>query len=348
MPPLRRSARLRRTKAAMPEEERIYTREKKRREISHIRSPSADMDLPLKTSGIWSDDSQLQLNATTQLLNMVSLEHKPQIDKVVQSCAVPRLVEFLGRDDYPQLQLEAARVLKNITSGTSENTKVVTDCGAVPVFVKLLGSSELETCEQVVWSLGNIAGESSWFRNIVLSCGGLHPLLSLLEKHSSLSFLRIGAWSLANIFEEGGGPIVPFEQLEFAIRVLASLTLTNDEAVLKEACWALLHLSQRGGGIETTMYEADLIAKLVSLIEHAPLPVLYPAVQAIRSILTGTTKLDKRALLPRRQVLGSTRLELSCPHIRKEVHSLSDLMAYLYPSIFDEMRREERRELGLS
>ena len=32
-------------------------------------------------------------------------ERNPPIEEVVQSGVVPRLVEFLGRDDFPQLQV---------------------------------------------------------------------------------------------------------------------------------------------------------------------------------------------------------------------------------------------------
>lgn len=295
------------------EEEGVCTREKKRREFSPAHQHSTHMDLPLMSSGIWSDDdSKLQFDATTQLLNLVSVENKPLIGEVIQSGAVPRLVEFLKRDDYPQLQCVAARILKNIAF---ENTQVVIDFGAVPVFVRLLQSSDLETCEQVVWSLGNIAGESSVCRDIVLDCGALHPLLTLLEQHKSLSFLRIGTWTLTNIFE--GGPKVPFEQLEFAIRVLASFmvttdefVVTTDELVLKEACWAVLYLSHCGGGIETAMYEADLCEKLGTLFKTAPLSVMYPAVRAVRSILTGNTTVDERAFKAKRVLSYRRRKDL--------------------------------------
>ncbi|XP_022897476.1 importin subunit alpha-1a-like [Olea europaea var. sylvestris] len=106
-------------------------------------------NLPGMVAAVWTDDSSRQLEATTQFRKLLSIERSPPIQEVIQAGVVPRLVEFLTREDVPQLQFEAAWALTNIASGTSEHTKVVIDHGAVPIFVKLLGSASDDVREQV-------------------------------------------------------------------------------------------------------------------------------------------------------------------------------------------------------
>ncbi|XP_024636598.1 importin subunit alpha-1a [Medicago truncatula] len=72
-------------------------------------------------------------------------EKSSPIEQVIQSAVVPRFVEFLFRDDLPQLQFEATSALSNIVAGTSKNTKVA------------------------VRALGNVAVDSPMCRDLVFS-----------------------------------------------------------------------------------------------------------------------------------------------------------------------------------
>ncbi|KAF4392772.1 hypothetical protein F8388_010795 [Cannabis sativa] len=72
----------------------------------------------------------------------------PPIDEIIKEGVVPRFVEFLGRNEVPQLQFGTAWALTNVAFGTSEHTRVVIDHSVVPMFVQLLSSGSDDVREQ--------------------------------------------------------------------------------------------------------------------------------------------------------------------------------------------------------
>ncbi|XP_058212585.1 importin subunit alpha-2 [Rhododendron vialii] len=241
--------------------------------------------LPAMVAGVWSSDNNLQLEATTQFRKLLSIERSPPIEEVIQSGVVPRFVEFLVREDFPPLQFEAAWALTNVASGTSENTKVVIDHGAVPIFVKLLSSPSDDVREQAVWALGNVAGDSPRCRDLVLTSGALIPLLEQLNEHAKLSMLRNATWTLSNFCR--GKPQPPFEQTRPALPALERLVHSNDEEVLTDACWALSYLSDGTNDKIQAVIEAGVCQRLVDLLFHPSPTVLIPALRTVGNIVTG-------------------------------------------------------------
>ncbi|KAB5527397.1 hypothetical protein DKX38_021244 [Salix brachista] len=241
--------------------------------------------LPAMIAGVWSDDKNMQLEGTTHFRKLLSIERSPPINEVIQSGVVPRFIEFLARNDFPQLQFEAAWALTNIASGTSENTRVVIDHGAIPIFVKLLSSPAEDVREQAVWALGNVAGDSPKCRDLVLGHGALMPLLAQFNEHAKLSMLRNATWTLSNFCR--GKPQPLFDQTKPALPALERLIHSNDDEVLTDACWALSYLSDGSNEKIQAVIEAGVCPRLVELLHHPSPTVLIPALRTVGNIVTG-------------------------------------------------------------
>lgn len=240
--------------------------------------------LPNMVAGIMGQDPQVQVECTTQFRRLLSIEKNPPIQQVIDTGVVPRFVEFLGRDDNPALQFEAAWALTNIASGTSDHTKVVMEVGAVPIFVRLLSSPNDDVREQAVWALGNIAGDSPPCRDLVLQAGAMVPLLQQLH-HSKLSMLRNATWTLSNFCR--GKPQPDFEAVRPALPTLAQLIFSPDEEVLTDACWALSYLSDGPNDKIQAVLEAGVTRRLVELLLNPSPAVQTPALRTVGNIVTG-------------------------------------------------------------
>ncbi|ESQ49490.1 hypothetical protein EUTSA_v10020485mg [Eutrema salsugineum] len=258
---------------------------KKRREALPHSPSGVSLDQKL-ISRIWSDKRDLLIEATTQIRTLLCGEmFNVRVEEVIQAGLVPRFVEFLTWDDFPQLQFEAAWALTNIASGTSENTEVVIDHGAVAILVRLLSSPYDGVREQVVWALGNISGDSPRCRDIVLGHGALPSLLLQLNHGAKLSMLVNAAWTLSNLCR--GKPEPPFDQVSAALPALAHLIRLDDKELLAYTCWALVYLSDGSNEKIQTVIEANVCARLIGLSVHRLPSVVTPALRAIGNIVTG-------------------------------------------------------------
>jgi len=232
-----------------------------------------------------SNDPEAVFNATQQFRKLLSIEQKPPIAEVIKEGIVPRFVQLLKEESRPNLQFEAAWVLTNIASGNADQTRVVVEHGALPLFVVLLQSPNEDVREQAVWALGNIAGDCPNFRDLVLQSGGLNPIMRIVGDTSRVSLMRNATWTLSNLCR--GKPPPPLEWVTPALGTFATLIHSMDVEVLTDACWALSYLSDGSNDRITAVIMSGVCQRLVDLLGHQSPLVQTPALRTIGNIVTG-------------------------------------------------------------
>ena len=232
-----------------------------------------------------TNDVQRLFEATSSIRKMLSVPKDPPIAEVVAANVLPRFVEMLQDDSNPALQLEAAWVLTNVAAGTTDQSRVVAESGAVSEFVRMLSSSaSAEVCEQAMWALGNIAGDSPTMRDFVLQNDAMTPLLAwICNEQIQPPMLRNAVWVLSNLFR--GKPQPPLELVQAAVPILVNLVQhIQDDQVLLDACWSLGYLSE---GSVQALIDANVVRRVVELLEHTDSGVQTAILRIVGNIVTG-------------------------------------------------------------
>eukprot|EP00053_Salpingoeca_punica_P012799 m.114954 g.114954 ORF g.114954 m.114954 type:complete len:530 (+) comp16042_c0_seq1:257-1846(+) len=293
--------------------------EKTQQQLANSNDPF-DKELSVIIRGILNDaEPAFQYECTRLCRKMVSRAVSPPIKAVVNTGIVPKIVQMLSWDDKPNIQFEAAWVLTNIASGSSDETAIVYNAGALPHLLRLLNSANSDVREQAVWALGNIVGDGSALRDKVLEAGGLELVMAILQRpDSSLNVIRNGTWTLSN-FCRGKDPRPDFAHVSKCLPMLLDLIAYNDEPTRVDAVWAVAYIS------DNTQENLDyilstrvhfLLAELLRVTQSPDL--ILPILRALGNITTGSNDQTQEIVNLRIVELFPTIMNNQPDNIRKE------------------------------
>ena len=190
---------------------------------------------------MYSQNIAEQLDGIVYFRKILAVDRNPPIDLVVESGVVPRLVEFLTRQDHPNLQLEAAWAITNIACGSKEQVEVLIHQQTHLYLIQLLSIPHHEALrEQALWALGNISIDPSHARTL-LQHDLISPILDIVgtgkpklaaHEFPSLSSMRHVTWTCLNLLR--AGPIDDVASV--LLLILTELFESPDEDIILEIC----------------------------------------------------------------------------------------------------------------
>jgi importin subunit alpha-6/7 len=215
---------------------------------------------------VLGDDPDAQIVSTSRLALLLSIDEEPPIQRTIDGGVVPRLVEFLRREEDPMLQISAGKALMLIASGTADQAGVVFDAGAIPTLVELLQSPDDLVCESAALALGYISIESADSRDFILRNHALRPLLLLADRTPALGALQSAVYAVAYLCD--GNPPPPYALVRPALPTLARLLHSSDQEVLRHACRAIRILSRESHEQIRDVVAAGVCRRMVELLLH--------------------------------------------------------------------------------
>ncbi|CAJ1956407.1 unnamed protein product [Cylindrotheca closterium] len=225
---------------------------------------------------------------------ILSLERNPPVHAVLQAGVLPILIQCLTKNPQANtLIFEAAWALTNIAS--TEMTSAVVEGGAVPPLIQLLCHHIPDVREQAAWCLGNIAGDNTEFRNILLQHGALEPLLRNIAQPGSMSLLANVTWTVSNLCR--GKPAPAFELVAPAIPYLADLLKKDVSIETKiDATWALSYLSDGPNERIEAIMNTDIVATLIGFLAANSTQLMTPTLRCLGNFVTGSDEQTQAVL----------------------------------------------------
>lgn len=146
-----------------------------------------------------------------------------------------------------------------------------------------------------MWGLGNIAGDSVEFRDMVLDLNVLEDFLAVHTREGEkLSARRNATWALSNLIR--GKPQPPLQRVSPALPTVSQLVREEDEEILADACWCASYMSDGNDHWIQSVLDAGIHIVMVTLLQHANDKVVTPALRTVGNIVSGNDE-QTQALL---------------------------------------------------
>ncbi|CAG9324340.1 unnamed protein product [Blepharisma stoltei] len=271
----------------------ISTQESKS-EKSFYKSSYEIEDIPELVEALKNPDDQSHLFAAQGFRKILSLAD-PHISEVLRAGILPYTIEWIQRYDFPELQMEGAWILTNISYGDHEYVELVVNSGALPLLINLMNSENEDVRDQAIWALGNLCGDTDEYRQLAINLGGLNELIRVVKYSQRISTIREGCWAISNICIY---KFINFQLVEEIIPLAANFLNESQHSGIISDCILILARLCEGceESISLLLKCGNIIPKIIWYLTSNLTMFVVPSLRVIRAISTDSSPYLKNTI----------------------------------------------------
>jgi hypothetical protein len=170
--------------------------------------------------------------------------HKDKIQAIIDSGAVPRLLE-LANHAYPAVQLPAIRACGNIATGSNEQTQFIIDLGILSVAGSLLLSPQANIQKEGVWIIANISAGTIDQLQLLIEAE-VYPRIAQILEEAEYEIKKEALWAICNCVAAARPDQVQYLANHGGLTAVCNVLSTDDPTMLIVALEGLRHFLLNG------------------------------------------------------------------------------------------------------
>jgi Armadillo/beta-catenin-like repeat len=227
------------------------------------------------------------LQALKGLRNIFSMPILPSFDLIIQSQILSSVISFITPQSPIEILEECTWIVCNIASGPEEIVELLIQSGVIETSLDVLDLQYDNISENIIWMMGNIAGDSASHCQSVVDTQFLYRLYTEFNQLTEINYkvLSITLWTLANITKKLIS--LPIDRTNYILYILKLLHVELENEVLLDWVKALCGLTFKSDMHLQAIIEHGLLTSVLNLIGCELKPVQITAIRSVGNILAG-------------------------------------------------------------
>ena len=226
--------------------------------------------------------------------NIVCKYNSKNVFTLIEPDHLAFIIDTLEKTFDLDIIKESTLILCNFANGSTEIIEVLIELKIIERLMQLVDCKwgeileSADIIENVIWCLGNIAGDSDCSCNLVANSEFLPKLWEIFEKvKEAYGIQQITAWTLANLSRKGS--LISLKNARILLQIIKIISVSACKDVQFDCIRAISWISYRKECFIELIIETGLIPYTLSLISNESEEIHSSAIRASGNLLSGNT-----------------------------------------------------------